>query len=602
MMSDTENDTVSRREKIKALLDVAQFNPNFTVLIIGLGLVAAVFEGAGLSFILPIVEIVQAEDPVAEADGLMLAFVTVYQTLGIPFTLGFVVVGVAVVMTGRYTMSFLVAWFREALRTYYIRDLQMRAFKSALDARIEYFDEEGSDNILNAIVTQTNYAGQAIEHIVRLTQTLFLSLAYLVIALFIAPWLTLFSLVVLGGLTVLLRNVVEPGYEIGELVAEANEQRQEAAQAGTQGIRDIRIFGLADELYEDFIDAINQFTDSQIKLRRNEAAINNFYNLGVAVSVFVLIYLALTFANLSVGALGVFLFAMFQLGPKVSNLNGLFYNLENDLPHLIRTQKFIQELEHREEPNESVRDVPSEINQIEFEDVWFSYDGDEQVLRGMDFKVEKGEFIAFVGQSGAGKSTIVSLLARLYEADDGAIRVNGVSIDKFDIAEWRDRISIVRQNPFIFNDTLRYNLTIGNRDVTEAELDCVCGIARVDEFFDDLPNGYDTKLGDDGVRLSGGQKQRVALGRALLEDADLLVLDEATSDLDSNLEQEVQTAIEAMDRDYAMITIAHRLSTVQNANRIYTMDDGKVVETGTHTGLLDEGGQYEELYAIQSKE
>jgi len=600
-MSDSENNTVSQRDKIDALLDVAQFNPTFTILIIGLGLAAAILEGVGLSFIMPIVEIVQVEDPVAEADGLMSVFVTVYQTLGIPFTLGFVVVGVAVVMTARYTMSFVVAWFREALRTYYIRDLQMRAFGSALDARIEYFDEEGSDDILNAIVTQTNYAGRAIQRVVRLTETLFLSLAYLLIALLIAPSLTVFAVIVLGGLTVLLRSVVEPGYEIGELVAEANEERQEAVQAGTQGIRDIRIFGLADELYQDFIDAIDQFTESRIKLRRNEAAINNFYNLGVAVSVFVLIYLALTFANLSVGSLGVFLFAMFQLGPKVSQLNSQFYNLENDLPHLVRTQEFIRELESREEPNEPVRDVPAEVDQVEFDNVQFSYDGDEQVLRGVDFKVEKGEFIAFVGQSGAGKSTIVSLLARLYEVDEGEIQANGVPIDKMDIHEWRDRLSIVRQSPFIFNDTLRYNLTIGNRDVTEAELDRVCEISRVDEFFDDLPNGYDTMLGDDGVRLSGGQKQRVALARALLEDADILILDEATSDLDSNLEQEVQAAIEAMNRDYATITIAHRLSTVQNADRIYTMDGGEVTEVGTHSELLNNGGQYEELYTIQTK-
>ncbi|WP_075935937.1 ATP-binding cassette domain-containing protein [Halosegnis longus] len=600
-MDNSENDIVSRREKIEALLDVAQFNPKFTALIIGVGLLAAVFEGVGLSFILPIIEIVQVEDPVAQADGLMLAFVTVYQTLGIPFTLGYVVVGVAVVMTARYTMSFVVAWFRQALRTYYIRDLQVRAFRGALGARIEYFDEEGSDDILNAIVTQTNYAGRAIQRVVKLTETLFLSLAYLAIALFIAPSLTLFALVVLGGLTVLLRNIVEPGYELGDLVAEANEQRQEAAQAGTQGIRDIRIFGLADELYQDFTKAIDQFTESRIKLRRNEAAITNFYNLGVAVSVFVLIYLAVTFANLSVGSLGVFLFAMFQLGPKVSALNGQFYNLENDLPHLVRTQKFIRELESRQEPNEPVRDVPAEVDQLEFDSVRFSYEGEKQVLRGVDFEVEKGEFIAFVGQSGAGKSTIVSLLARLYEVDEGEIRANNNPIDEMDVNEWRDRLSVVRQSPFIFNDTLRYNLTIGSRDVTEAELDRICEIARVDEFFDDLPNGYDTMLGDNGVRLSGGQKQRVALARGLLEDADLLVLDEATSDLDSNLEQEVQTAIEAMDQDYAMITIAHRLSTVQNADRIYTMDNGEVTETGTHAELLDNDGQYEELYTIQSK-
>ncbi|ELY45592.1 ABC transporter ATP-binding protein [Natronorubrum sulfidifaciens] len=600
-MSSTESEPVTRREKIDALLDVARYNPKFTVLIVGLGLIAAILEGIGLSFILPVIEIVQLDDPTAEADGMLGAFVTAYAALGIPFTLGYVVVGVAVVMTARYTTSFVVAWFREALRTYYIRDLQLRAYDNALDARVEYFDEEGSDDILNAIVTQTNYAGRVIQRVVKLLETFFLSAVYLLIAFVISPMLTIFAAGVLGFLTVFLRRVVEPGYQVGDLVADANERRQEAAQAGTQGIRDVRIFGLADELRQDFHDAIDQFTSARITLRRNEAAINNFYNLGVAVSVFVLIYLALTFANLSIGALGVFLFAMFQLGPKVSDLNRTFYRVENDLPHLVRTQQFIQELETREEPNESTQDVPDSVTQVEFDDVHFTYNEEEEVLSGIDFEVEKGEFVAFVGQSGAGKSTIVSVLARLYELDDGEIRANGVPIDKMDIYDWRERIAVVRQNPFIFNDTLEYNLTIGNRDVTRAELSRACAISKVDEFFDELPNGYETVLGDDGVRLSGGQKQRIALARALLQDADLLVLDEATSDLDSNLEQEVQTAIEKMDRDYAMIAIAHRLSTVENADRIYTLEDGEIIETGTHGELIDDGGQYADLYAIQSR-
>lgn len=600
-MHNSESNKISRSEKIKAILDVARFDAKFTGSIIGLGVIAAVFETIGLSFILPIVEIVQASNPVTEAEGLMGVFVTVYQSLGIPLTLGFVVVGVSIIMTIRYTLSFLVAWFQEALRTYYMRDLQLRAFRSALDARVKYFDTEGSDNILNAIVTQTEYAGRSIARAVKLLQTLFLSLGYLLVALLIAPLLTLFALLILGGLTVLLRNVVEPGYEIGERVAEANELRQNATQAGTQGIRDIRIFGLTEELLEDFTDAINQFTHSRITLRRNEAAIDNFYQLGVAVSVFILIYLALTFADLSVGALGLFLFAMFRLGPKVSALNQRFYNLENDLPHLVRTQRFINELKQYEERNEPVSEVPSEIEYIEFDDVWFSYTDDDQVLQGVNFEVRRGEFIAFVGQSGAGKSTIVSLLARLYQLDQGEIRANDIPIHEMDIGEWRDRLSIVRQSPFIFNETLRYNLTVGNRDATETDLDHVCRIARVNEFFDELPEGYDTMLGDDGVRLSGGQKQRVALARALLEDSELLILDEATSDLDSSLEKEVQAAMEAMDRDYAMITVAHRLSTVQSANRIYTMEAGKVIEAGTHRELMDSGGQYEKLYTIQSE-
>ncbi len=589
-------ESVTRREKFEAIMDVARFNPKFATLIIVLGMFAAVLEGIGLSFILPVIEIVQLDDPVAEADGAMAIFVSVYVTLGIPFSLGTVVLGVATVMTIRYTMSFVVAWFRAALQNHYIRYLQNRTFDNALEAEIEYFDEEGTDDMLNAIITETRYGAKVIKYVVRFMEKLFFTLMYLLIAFIISPALTLVALVILGGLTILLRNVIEPGYQLGEEVAEANERRQESAQAGTQGIRDVRIFGLADELYNDFESAVGRYTKYKIRLRRNEAALNNFYNLGVAVSVFVLIYFALTFAALSVGELGVFLFAMFQMGPKVSGLNDYYYRIENNLPHLVRTQQFVKELEARKEPNKEQRKVPREVNELEFKDVRFSYNNTKEVLRGLNFKIEKDEFVAFVGQSGAGKSTIVSLILRMYEPDSGKITANTIDIAEFDVDLWRERVAVVRQNPFIFADSLKYNLTIGNRNATRSELDHVCKIAMVDEFLEDLPNGYDTQLGDEGVRLSGGQKQRVALARALLTDADILVLDEATSDLDTNIERQVQSGIEQMNRDYTVIAIAHRLSTVINADRIYMMEDGGIIEKGNHRELMDNEADYAELY------
>jgi len=602
-VTETDSEPISRREQMQALIRVAKFRPLFTAAIIGAGVFAAMLEAVGLSFIVPIVEIVQAPgDPAQQADGVMGVFVSVYQALGVPFTLGSVVVGVSLVLTVRWTSTFLVRWLRAALRVDYTRELQKQSFDNALDARIEYFDREGSDDILNAIVTQAEYAGRTIQHVINFLEQGFLALMYLLIAFVLAPFLTLFAVGFLGGFSLLFRYVLESGYDIGDRVADANERVQQAAQAGTQGIRDTKLFGLKDELFDDFLDAVNQFASSRIKQFRNEQAIQNFYNLLTAVSVFVLIYLAIVFADMSLGALGVFLFAMFRLGPKVSSLNSKFYRIENNLPHLVRTQEFIDELEWNREPDVDRESVPKEVRTVEFDDVRFSYEGqDEKALSGVSLEFEKGEFIGFVGQSGAGKSTIVSLLARLYEPDSGEIRANGRSIHEMDIDDWRSRIAIVRQNPFIFNDTLRYNLTIGNREVSQNDLDEVTRIARVDEFFDELPDGYDTQLGDDGVRLSGGQRQRVALARALLKDADVLVLDEATSDLDSNLERQVQQSIEHMERDYTIVGIAHRLSTVENADRIYTVDEGEIIEIGRHEELIDSGGQYAELYAIQSQ-
>jgi subfamily B ATP-binding cassette protein MsbA len=598
-MTDLDPESVSGREKLDALLSAARFRPKFAAMLVALGLAVAVLEGVGLTFILPIVEIIQVDDPTAQADGLMLAFVRLYETVGVPFTLEYAILGVAVVMTLRYTGSFTYNWFRKVLRFTYQRHLQKRAFDSALGAQMAYFDDEGSDEILNTIITESAAAARVINKVVKVLNLVFLTSVYLLIALWISPLMTLISVTVLGSITFVLRTIFEPGYDLGDRVADANERRHEAAQAGMIGIRDIRIFSLNEEIYDKFVDAVDQYTVNKIKLKRNQTAINQFYNLAVAVFVFVLIYLALRLANLGFGELGLFLFVMFQLGPKLSGLNQLLYSIENELPHLVRTQRFLAELDDRQESGGGSREVPAEVETVSFDDVTFSYGDEEMVLRGVDFTVDRGDFVAFVGQSGAGKSTIVSLLARYYEPNEGRIYANGVPIDEMDPREWRDRLAIVRQSPYIFNDTLRYNLTVGNRDATERDLDRACEIARVDEFIDDLPNGYESQLGDEGVRLSGGQKQRLALARALLKDADLLILDEATSDLDTNLEQEVQQAIERMDRDYGIITIAHRLSTVENADRIYTMEDGRISEEGKHSELVDKDGKYAELYAVQ---
>jgi len=587
-------------DKARALYRVAQFRPLFTLGIIALSIFAALLEGIGLSFLIPIIELARNPGAAADAGGVLGMFVAAYRFLGLTFTLESVVVGVSIVMIVRYLSSFLVAWLKASLRTNYVRELQRRSFDRALDARVSYFDREGSDDILNAIVTQATYAGRTIQRVVKIIEQGFLSLMYLSIALYFAPVLTVGAAILLGGITVIVRGVLESGFTVGDRVATANERIQEAAQAGTQGIRDVKLFGLREELFRDFRRAVDNFARSTIALRRNEAAIDNFYQAITAVTVFGLIYAALGFANMSLASLGVFLFAMFRLAPRVSTLNNVIYRLEGDLPHLVRTQAFIDDLDDVAESQGGDRAVPPHIESVAFSEVSFAYDEDELVLRGVSFGADRGEFVAFVGSSGAGKSTIVSLLARLYEPDSGEIRANDTPIDRFHVDEWRDRLAVVRQQPFIFNDTLRYNITVGNREANEEEIERAAEIAQVTEFLEELPKGYDTKLGDDGVRLSGGQRQRISIARALLKDADVLVLDEATSDLDSNLEEEVHDAIEARDRDQTMFVVAHRLSTVMNADRIYTMEDGRITEVGSHEELLSEEGTYADLYGTQT--
>jgi subfamily B ATP-binding cassette protein MsbA len=589
---------LSRKETLSALWDVLRFRPILTVAIIIASGLTALLEGIGISFIIPIIDLAQAETTESGSQSFVAVFQTIYDVFSIPFTLEFVVVGVAIVMFFRYASSVVVDWSRALLVTKYEQFLKRTLFGSALDASISYFDTEGTDRILNAIVTESRQSSQVLRQIVDVFEQLLLSLVYLSVAVYLAPVLTIGAAVLLGGLSFVVRGVFGSGQLLGDRMAAANESIQRAAQSATQGIRDVRLFNLMDELHGEFVESVNEYVTARVTLRRNQVLINNSYKFITATSVFVLIYIVFRFTDLTLGGLGVFLFAVFRLAPRISTLNDKIYRIEGSLPHLLRTRSLINELTTNEVMDSDGPSPPEAVQRVVFDDVTFGYN-DRTVVEQVSFTVENDEFVGFVGESGAGKSTIVSLLTAMYRPDSGDIKANGRSIFELNWRAWRSKLGVVQQDPFIFNETLRYNLTIGRRSATETEIDRVCEIARVTEFFDELPNGYDTIMGEDGVRLSGGQKQRVALARALLKKPDILVLDEATSDLDVHIEQEVQNAIEKLDRDFAIVTIAHRLSTVENADRIYVIDDGQIVESGSHSDLLSQAGAYASLYQSQ---
>ena len=590
----------SFRKKLEALYSALSYRPASAIAILVLSTLTAFLEGIGLSFIIPVIEQVRA-DSGGETGTLIEIFTSAYGFLGIPFTLETTLIGAAVVMTVRYTTGFAVSWMKIRYRVQFVKHLRERCFERLIDAEVSYFDRRGADEILNATITQSKNAGQSIRTFFTIYNRLLLSLVYLGIAMYMSWRLTIFAALLLGGLTVIVRVAIEPGYAVGDRVATMNENVQEAVQTGTEGIRDVKLFTLKDEIRGQFYDVLDEWSQSRVRLGRNQKGINNGYQMATALSLILLIYVSIRFVNLSLAGLGVFIFAMLRLAPKISNLNNLVYKLDGMLPHLIRTQEFVDELETVAKPQRGEKPVPDRFETFRFDDVQFSYDGSETVLDSFTLSFDGGEFVAFVGSSGAGKSTVVSLLTRLYDPDGGQITVNGTSISEFDLREWRDQIAVVRQDPYIFNDTLYYNLTIGNRDVSRQEVERVCEIAQVTEFLDELENGFETVLGDDGVRLSGGQRQRVAVARALLKDAQVLILDEATSDMDTTLENRVHSAIETMDEDYTMIVIAHRLSTVKNADKIYTLEAGQLAEVGDHDELLRRDGQYAELYANQTE-
>ncbi len=233
---------------------------------------------------------------------------------------------------------------------------------------------------------------------------------------------------------------------------------------------------------------------------------------------------------------------------------------------------------------------------VRFEQVDFSYDGKTQVLHGITFQAERGQVVALVGPSGAGKTTIANVIPRFFDIQGGRITIDGCDIRHVQLKSWRDQIGIVLQEPILFSTTLRENIAYGRLTATQEELEAVARAANACEFIEHLPQGYDTLVGERGVKLSGGQRQRIAIARALLRNPRLLILDEATSSLDNESEHLVQQALERLLKDRTTIVIAHRLSTVQNADKIVVIEKGRVIEEGKHEELLAREGAYHRLY------
>ncbi|MBR4584369.1 MAG: ATP-binding cassette domain-containing protein, partial [Bacteroidales bacterium] len=247
--------------------------------------------------------------------------------------------------------------------------------------------------------------------------------------------------------------------------------------------------------------------------------------------------------------------------------------------------------------NEEIAEFKDEI---EFRNVKFSYNAETEVLHGINFKIKKGQTIALVGQSGSGKSTIVDLIPRFYDVTDGEILINGKNIRDYKLKQLRDLMGYVNQVPILFNDSIYNNITLGLEGISKDDVVRASKIANAYDFIMETENGFDTNIGDGGCKLSGGQRQRISIARALLKNPPILILDEATSALDTESERLVQEAIEHLMKNRTSVVVAHRLSTIKNADLIIVLSDGKIVETGKHDELIAKQGTYYRLHTLQN--
>ena len=351
-------------------------------------------------------------------------------------------------------------------------------------------------------------------------------------------------------------------------------------------------------------DALRTFQSSSLRVTYSMAALN-FGQAAVItaglVGVMVLAALGVENGTLTVGDFVMVNAYMLQVIGPLNFLGGIYRQLRQSLVDMDEMFGLLDRpTEVSEKPDAPALEVDQGV--VELQDIAFHYDANRPILKGVNIRVGAGETVAIVGPSGAGKSTIGRLLFRFYDVTEGALMIDGQDVRDVTLQSLQERIGVVPQDTVLFNDTVGYNIAYGNPDATQAQIEEAAKSAQIHDFVMSLPDRFETRVGERGLKLSGGEKQRVGIARTLLKDPPIILLDEATSALDSETERDIQDALDRMGEGRSVLVIAHRLSTVVGADRIYVLEDGKVVEQGTHANLLARDGRYARMWQRQLRE
>jgi len=369
------------------------------------------------------------------------------------------------------------------------------------------------------------------------------------------------------------------------------------------GNRIVKAFNMEEYEKRRFAEENNRFFKIVLKRVKIRAFSHPLMELlgGIAVAIIIWVggYRVIR-GELTPGAFFSFMTALFMLYAPIRDLNKVNLEVQEGLAAAIRVFELLDTAPEIED-EEGAIPLPPVSEVVQFQNVSFKYD-EEIVLKDIALYVKVGEVIALVGMSGAGKTSLVNLLPRFYDVNKGQILIDGHDIRKVTIKSLRDQMALVTQQTILFNDTARNNIAYGSLKCSDQEIIEAAKAANAHDFIQRLPQGYETIIGEQGVKLSGGERQRLSIARALLKNAPILILDEATSSLDSDSETEVQKALEELMRGRTVFVIAHRLSTIRNAHRIIVLSDGQIVEEGTHEELIARGGEYRRLYDLQFKD
>lgn len=562
---------------------------------------SALFDGVSLGMIMPLADIVFTGKKIvvpAALPAFLAVFVEKLNSIPPFVLLNYIAVGVIVLYILKGLFGFLQSYFMTDISALVVRDIRAAIYAKFHKLSLDYFTRMRGGELMSRITNDVGMVGNAISY--GATDLIYQSLQVVVFAamiLLIHPKLALLSLIVLPLISLPIIKVGEVLKKISRLTQEKMADINALLYETVLGMRVIKAFNMEGAQLKKFTDTNNSFYKLSMRATKRMLLLSPFTELiGVLAAVVVLFVEGkdVLAGRMSFGTLGVSLAALLSMLRPFKKLSQVNSIIAQAIAGSERIHQVLDTVPTVKEKTDA-RDMPGFSNEIVFDHVSFSY-GHAPVLKDIDITIRRGEIIAIVGPSGAGKSTLCDLVPRFYDPDKGRILVDGADIRDFTFDSVRRNIGMVTQETILFNDSVSANIAFGMADARMSDIEQAAKQAYVHEVILKLKHGYDTFIGDRGVKLSGGERQRIAIARAMLKNAPILILDEATSQLDTESERLVQDALNLLMRGRTVFVIAHRLSTIRHATRIMVMDQGSIVEEGTHEQLINRpDGLYQKL-------
>jgi subfamily B ATP-binding cassette protein MsbA len=496
---------------------------------------------------------------------------------------------------------YLASWVNGYVGSRITLDIRKKLYNKLLHMDCKYYDQNNSGQIIFRYFNDAELASTGLINNIKLFLTKFFSSVALTCVLFYNSWqLSLIAVGVLVFLILPMRIVRKKISKITKKTVISSTAILTIYNETFGGNKIIKSYNLRKTMSEKFLEQANFITKLAVKLIRDTNWLSPVMHVVSAASVAIVIYVGgemIINNTITSGTFVSFIAALLMLYTPLKSIGNNYIEVQKSILALTRIYEiFESESFEEQELAKKLPNIETINNCIEFDNVHFSYVPEREILKGVSFKVMHNQTIALVGNSGGGKSTICALIPRLYELTGGKILIDGVDIKNYNIDSLRNIISYVFQDNFLFEGTLKENITLGNENASEEDIKQAIKDACLEDFIHNLPDGLETHIGERGILLSGGQKQRVAIARAFIKNAPILILDEATSALDNKSEKVVQQAINNLMQNRTVMIIAHRLSTIQNADQIIVIQDGNIVEQGKHEDLIALKGFYANLY------